>query len=285
MSTVKLDPNNRACIELPGGCQIHFNSKASEEYRIKKGESPRLVEEQCEQVITNCKEAGYDMSNLRYLVLAALRYFQYDVTMAAQAILRSANACKKHKLYRSFDELRHVFDAGLVWFLPARGQDGSVGIVVESGKKWDPSKIPLLDLWEALKVAAQATLIDEMVHFAGVKIIVDFGGMSWDHFKAYSSKTSQLIFELQHCKITQSSIHVVHNSPLLSVGHSVLAPLLGKDLRDRCFFHGTDWLSLDKHMSLDCLPPRYGGTAPDYNHALVGELLDTMKHVFPVFKP
>ncbi|XP_058450823.1 clavesin-1-like [Malaya genurostris] len=285
MSSIKFDANNRPSIELSNGERIQFNGVASEEYRVQRGESVELVQQQCQQVISRCKESGYDMSNLRNLVMATLRYFQYDVTKAANAIIHNGDTFRKHKFIRSFDQLRHVFEAGLVWYLPGRNRDGSVGIVIESGKNWNPSKIPLLDLWEASRLAVELALNDEMVQFSGFKMIVDCHGAGWDHFRAYSSKSAQIVLKLQRCRVFQITCHFVENARLLSVGHSLLAPLLGNDFKQNCFFHGTDWSSLHQHVSPDCLISKYGGTAPDYDHTLVGELIDKMKHTLPVFKP
>ncbi|XP_053691179.1 alpha-tocopherol transfer protein-like [Sabethes cyaneus] len=283
--SLRLDSEKRPFIELSDGSRIHCFGDISEEMRSRKGECREFIEMQFQEVVVQCLKVGYDVSTYRKLVLASLRYSQYDVPKAVRKIVHSANTIRKYKLYRHFDEVRHVFDEGLVWYLPVRGVDDSVGIVLESGKTWNTDKVSLLDLWEAVKFANQAVLNDERVHFGGVKLIIDFDGLAWNHVWMYTSLSAKVVFELQHCRIVDTTVHVVNNSSLFSKGHALLTPLLGKELTSRLFLHGRNWSSLHQHISASCLPPKYGGSAVDYDHQLMGALLDQMKSTFPVFKP
>lgn len=55
------------------------------------------------------------------------------------------------------------------------------------------------------------------------------------------------------------AIHIINQSWIFDAIFAVFKPLLDSNMRNRIFFHGSNYESLHKHVSPEYLPKKYGG--------------------------
>ncbi|XP_053696244.1 clavesin-1-like [Sabethes cyaneus] len=179
--------------------------------------------------------------------------------------------------FGSVASIRHVFDEGLVWLLPERDEDGSAVVVVESGKKWNPSKVSLVELNTACNALISALMQSEEVQIHGYKMISDVEGLSMTQIMQFTPQATKIMLDqLDKCSpVRLRHVHTVNNGMVYNVLFSIMKPIMSKRMRAKMMIHGRNWTELGKYISLKVLPPRFGGTskAPAYDGRLLGDLM------------
>lgn len=59
------------------------------------------------------------------------------------------------------------------------------------------------------------------------------------------------------------AIHILNESRIFDAMFAVFKPLLDANMRNKLFFHGSNYASLHKHISPECLSKKYGGIKDD----------------------
>lgn len=62
------------------------------------------------------------------------------------------------------------------------------------------------------------------------------------------------------------AIHIVNQSWTFDAIFNMFRPFLNERMKERIFFHGTNYKSLHKHVARENLPIRYGGLQEECSH-------------------
>ncbi|XP_055547877.1 clavesin-1-like [Wyeomyia smithii] len=217
-----------------------------------------------------------------------LRPCHYDARKAFQMIQFAFRMKAKSREYyentSTPSSVRHVFDEGMIWFMPDRDSDGAALCVVEVGKKWNTSKVSIVELIAAIRISVEAALLDPETQLSGMKVIFDTEGLSMAQIAQNSPKHAGMILDWvqKACPFRLRSIHVVNNSMIFNILFAIFKPFISKELREKIHFHNKDWNSLAKLIDPACLRPKYGGTlaAPEYEGRLLGDFLQLYDKYF-----
>ncbi|XP_058819700.1 clavesin-1-like [Topomyia yanbarensis] len=217
-----------------------------------------------------------------------LRACRYDARKAFQMIQFTYRLKAKSKEYYENtpnpSSVRHVFEEGMVWFMPERDSDGAALCVIEVGKKWNTSKVSIIELIAAIRLCVEVALLDPETQLHGMKVIFDTDGLSMAQIAQNSPKHARMILDWvqKASPFRMQGIHVVNNSMIFNILFAIFKPFISKELREKIFFHNKDWNSLTKLINPACLRPKYGGTlaAPEYEGRLLGDYLQLYDKYF-----
>ncbi|XP_058454585.1 clavesin-1-like [Malaya genurostris] len=284
---LKYSESKHPYIDLGNGFQITFF-----EDRCKHGED---FESKARRAINETPEnVPKAMAELRRLVVADGRFnIPYESDWYINTYLRSGSydpqetynilqatgtqKSKNREYFGSVASIRHVFEEGLVWVVPERDEDGAVIIVVESGKKWNPAKVSVVQLNTAVNAVISIFLNSVEAQLHGYKLIFDMDGLSMKQIVQFTPQTTAIMLDLMdRCScIRLLQVHTVNNGMVYNMVVSIMKPLMSKSMREKQIFHGRNMASLAKFISPKVLPPKYGGTskAPPYDGRLLGDLL------------
>nr|CAD7431801.1 unnamed protein product [Timema monikensis] len=142
---------------------------------------------------------------------------------------------------------RNVFEQDLVTILPKRTQCGRRIMVIDAGKKWKPRECALTEIFKAVMIVLEASLIEPRTQICGAEVILDMCGLSMQHVLQF---TPGLAMSIAHW----TQVH----------------------------FHGTDWKSFHTYIVADSLPLQYGGLMdiPENTGPKLHELLCRFKNEF-----
>ncbi|XP_052867246.1 alpha-tocopherol transfer protein-like [Anopheles cruzii] len=288
--SIKYNEKNYPYIDLGQGYIVYLeDGDYTDERWVRKAkqdinETPqRKVEalEQLRELLRGERKLNVPLDDEKFL-LKFLRPLAYDVTKAFDCIRHTYTM--KRNYGRDYYEgrikpshIRHIYDSGMVTFLPQRDDDGCGICVTQLGRKWNTSKISMYDVVALFRINIEASLMDPLVQLNGIRIIFDFDGLSMSHVAQASPKHAMVSLQWiqKCCPLQLKSIHIVNNSMLFNVLFTIFKPFISKDLRDKMFFHNRDFSSLIKCISPKCLPPAYGGTldAPECEGQLLGDFM------------
>ncbi|KAL1398960.1 hypothetical protein pipiens_002306 [Culex pipiens pipiens] len=217
-----------------------------------------------------------------------LRACKYDVQKTYQMIQfayrMKINGKEYYENTPNPSSIRHVFDEGMIWYMPERDADGAAVCVVEVGKKWNTAKVSIIELIAAIRFSVEAALLDPETQLHGMKVIFDTEGLSMAQIAQNTPKHACMILDWAQkaCPFRLRGVHVVNNSMLFNILFAIFKPFISKELRDVIFFHNKDWKSLAKHVNPSCLRPKYGGSlaAPEYEGRLLGDFLQLYDKYF-----
>ncbi|XP_053697210.1 alpha-tocopherol transfer protein-like [Sabethes cyaneus] len=288
MGSIKFDENNAPYIHLTEDYCIRLESdeftdaKSKEKAARELRETPEVVAEAFKVLRARLQEEKslYVPIEDDAFLVKFLRPCKYYPESAFALIQRYYRFKLKHpEICKDLlpATVKHVYEEGLVFFQPLRDQNGSRILVLEVGKKWKPSKVPLNDLFRAMQVALEAGMTEPRTQLNGAIVILDMDGLSLSQIIQFSPRFAAMAVEwVQECTAMRlKAIHVVNNSYLFNMLFTIFKPFLSDKLKKRITFHNRDWASLSAQIDPGCLRPRYGGTleTPEFEGRLIGELL------------
>ncbi|XP_058056606.1 alpha-tocopherol transfer protein-like [Anopheles bellator] len=161
--------------------------------------------------------------------------------------------------------LRSLGDDDIITISPYRDQEGRRVIFFKFGK-WRPAKIPILDLFRATMLLLEVGSLEPQSQVLGGVGIMDLEGLTLNHAWNLTPAVAQKMLALlaTSMPLRTSQIHIVNQGWVFDTAFQIFKPLLTDKMRQRLFFHGTDRVSLHKHIDPEALPERYGGSKPEY---------------------
>lgn len=268
---LKFDDNQVPYIDLGNNYVIGLERGEAADWALEKAkrelrESPEIKN----QAIKELKELIAKEKNLHlptddeYMTMF-LRPCKYYAESTMKRIKCYYNL--KHKYGYVCDEIyphkvRDVFENELMSLLPERDQDGRRILVLEAGKKWKPSKVPLDNLFKTVQLLVQASMAEPMTQINGGIVIIDMEGLPLSHIMQFTPNFAAMILEYIQDSILMrlKAVHVVNNSYIFNMLFAIFKPFIREKLRKRIFFHGKDFKELHKHIQKEILPQKYGGT-------------------------
>lgn len=280
---VKFNERNHPFVDLGGGHSVCLNRAAYEEDKQLR-QLEELSEETAKalaefrQLAETKRNLNLEVNQSNWTVRLYLSSFDNDAKRAFALMDYGYRLLHKEPQFAlPFSEIRHVFEEGLIWYLPKCDDDGSVIFVVEMNRRWNPSKISLNEFIAAMRIAGLAVMLNPDAQRSGCKVLFDVDGISMSQISQFTPHSSSFLFDLiEKCTpIVTNGMHTVNNGMMYNVLFTILKPFMSKDLRAKTHMHGKNWNSLTQHISPKCLPPRYGGTleAPESDGRAVANLL------------
>lgn len=162
-------------------------------------------------------------------------------------------------------DLTVLGDDDVISVAPYRDQNGRRMIIFKMGK-WNPSKIPVIDLFRATLIVLEIGSFEPQAQVLGGIGLFDLEGLSFNHLWQMSPSVAQNMIKLMVTCVPMrtAEIHVVNNTRAFDTAFQFFKPFLNERMRERIYIHGTDMKSLHKHLHPEHLPSKYGGNHEDY---------------------
>ncbi|XP_015376456.1 PREDICTED: alpha-tocopherol transfer protein-like [Diuraphis noxia] len=153
-------------------------------------------------------------------------------------------------------------------------------------EKWKHKKCSLDEVYKGAVIFLEAAIMEPATQIAGAQVIFDMDGLSLQQTWQFSPPFAKRIVDWLQDSVPAriKGIHIVNQPILFNVVFNFFKPFLREKLRSRIIFHGTDRVSLHKHLYQPCLPECYGGTldVPRITGPQWHELLVTVEKEFNV---
>ncbi|XP_055597104.1 clavesin-1-like isoform X2 [Uranotaenia lowii] len=176
--------------------------------------------------------------------------------------------------------LRSLGEDNIITISPYRDQEGRRVLYFKFGN-WRPSKIPVNDLFKATLLILEVGSLEPASQVTGGIGIMDLEGLSLNHAWYMSPSVAQKVISLlvTSMPLRTTAIHIVNQGWVFDTVFQMFKPLLNDRMREKLFFHGSDFASLHKHIDPEYLPERYGGTKPEYSYTYWLDHLCRNEHV------
>lgn len=247
------------------------------EAEVNTKEDPELMElayEQCKEnlatraaAITELRQMIFDRGECQPLrtddefLLRFLRAREFIVPRAHKLLVRYCTFRKENKhLYEGVDlwDLIKVKDAyeGTMLDRPDTGRLSAFRF-----GQWDPSEYPVEDLLRAGLAMMEIGIRQPKLQILAGTVIVDLEGLTLRHVAALTPTVAYQIVCLMGLAvpIRLKGVHIINYSWILNTFFYIFKKFIPQHAWQYIHFHGNDLQSLQKHLDLECLPPRYGG--------------------------
>ncbi|CAB3244902.1 unnamed protein product [Arctia plantaginis] len=248
------------------------------EAELNTEEDPELLEPAKELCNENQDTRAAAITELRKMVFEREECFPFrtdDEFMLRFLRAKDFIVPRAHKLmvrYCNFrEEHKHLYDGVDLWGLGKvknayegnmsdRPDVGRIGILRFG--VWDTNEMPIEDLLRAATAIAEISLRQPKIQVIGTTLIVDLEGITIKHMAAVTPTVAYQIVCLMGLAIPMRlrSIHLINYSWMLSPIFFLFKRFIPQQAWDAIHFHGSDLKSLQRHIDLECLPPRFGGT-------------------------
>ncbi|KAH9638090.1 hypothetical protein HF086_014951 [Spodoptera exigua] len=127
--------------------------------------------------------------------------------------------------------------------------------------RWDPSEYPVEDLLRAGMAMTEIGIRQPKLQILAGTVIVDLEGLTLRHVAALTPTVAYQIVCLMGLAVPArlKGIHIINYSWILNTFFYIFKKFIPQQAWQYIHFHGNDLKSLQKHLDLECLPPRYGG--------------------------
>lgn len=186
---------------------------------------------------------------------------------AGMEVMRNYFMLKKNysRYFQSATDLnllvKTVFSQKIHAMLPYRDQYGRRIYVFRPGR-WDPDKIPFLDMFCVGYMLCEMVIKEERTQIAGCISITDATGFGFKQMRAIGledGKNLASFFNISFPLWLRQS-HVLHAPRVFNMLFSMLRPFLSDSVRDNVVFHSGDISSIRDYISGDILPSDLGGS-------------------------
>nr|XP_029731735.1 alpha-tocopherol transfer protein-like isoform X2 [Aedes albopictus] len=274
---IDLGDGYRVCLQ-DDGCA--HGAEFEREARQSINETPENMKrglEEMRRLIATDRQL-YISDDADWYLNVYLRAAKYDAREAFNTLqTNSKMKLKNPEYFVSSASVRHVFEEGLVWVLPERNHDGSVIVVIESGKRWNPSKVSVVELNAAVNAMIAVLTTSEEAQLHGCILLFDVDGLSMSHIMQFTPKSTGIMLTLiEKCSpIRVLTTQTINTGAIYSFLFAIIKPLQTKRMREMTVLHGRNLAPLGKYISPEILPPRFGGTskAPLCDGRLFAELM------------
>ncbi|XP_069354735.1 uncharacterized protein [Maniola hyperantus] len=174
--------------------------------------------------------------------------------------------------------VRLAFDHSIVSILSPRDQHGRRIMFVESGERWNPRQVPVWEVFRGVQLGLESLMMEPRTQVCGVSVILELQGYSFNHIMQLTPSFAKMAADwIQDCiPFRLKEVHIVNQPYIFNIMYAIFKPFLRDKLRSRIFFHGTDRMSLLKHIDGDALMQRIGGSLPE--DGISGEVMWKMMH-------
>lgn len=105
-------------------------------------------------------------------------------------------------------------------------------------------------------------MLEPETQVKGAVVVIDLDGLSlqqtWQFTPAFAKRMVDWLQDSVPLRI--KGVHIINQPKIFNVVFALFKPFLREKLRSRIIFHGTDRVSLHKHLSPESLPACYEGT-------------------------
>lgn len=127
---------------------------------------------------------------------------------------------------------------------------------------WDPSEFGVEELVRAGMAMFEIGVRQPKLQVFGGTVIVDMEGVTLRHVTTLTPSVAYQIVCLLGLAVParMRSCHIINYSWILNSFFYLFKKFIPRGAWERIHFHGNDLKSLHRHLDLECLPPRFGGT-------------------------
>ncbi|XP_034231180.1 alpha-tocopherol transfer protein [Thrips palmi] len=173
-----------------------------------------------------------------------------------------------------------IGESDVMTVLPYLDQHGRRILLYRIGN-WDPSKVPIDDLFRATLIVLELGIMEPNAQIKGGVVIFDLQGIGLQHAWQVSPTIAAKVIQLLETSspMQTQAIHILNESWVFDIIYGLFSPILADSALDKLYFHGSDLSSLHEHIDPDHLPKRYGGTRHEVSYTAWLEALRN-KNVF-----
>ncbi|XP_037824239.1 alpha-tocopherol transfer protein-like [Lucilia sericata] len=244
------------------------SAKAQEKALQELRETPENIENGLKQ-LQILLEAETDLyipqTNVEWL-MKFLRACKFYPESARDLVKRYYNIRRKYtEITKDLTppKLKHVFDANLVTILPQRDQDGRrIVVTVSAGKPWNYKVIPHENVYAASTLCTELIQLEQETQINGVVYIVDLHDLSISQALQFTPYRMKRVLDYiqNNIPLRVKGLHVVNQPKIFEPIFATIKIFFNKKFNERIILHGTNYASLHRYISPDCLPECYGGT-------------------------
>lgn len=130
-------------------------------------------------------------------------------------------------------------------------------------ERWKHKEVTLDEVFKGCVVFLEAATLEPETQVHGAVVIFDMDGLSLQQTWQFTPQFAKRIVDWLQDSVPMriKGIHIVNQPKIFQIVFALFKPFLREKLRNRIFFHGSDYNSLHKYISPQYLPPNYGGSS------------------------
>ncbi|XP_029848337.2 alpha-tocopherol transfer protein-like [Ixodes scapularis] len=155
-------------------------------------------------------------------------------------------------------------------------------IVVARLGVWNPSLCSMTELFRAIVLVAEYSLLDPKTQITGIVAVVDLEGLHFTHMLHYTvSEIKKAIKLTQECyPVRIRGIYIINNPPVFELFQPALKLFMKPKLFEKIHFIGRDYDQLYQLVPRERLPEEYGGTMAKFDYDEFEKTLSSAENFF-----
>ncbi|KAJ8016973.1 hypothetical protein DPEC_G00012950 [Dallia pectoralis] len=198
-------------------------------------------------------------------LLRFLRARKFDYDRAMQLLL---NYHSSRRVWPEvFQDLKpstvkHVLDLGFLTVLPHPDPDGRYILCLRPGK-WKANDYPFEDNIRAIYLTLEKLIQPEETQVNGIVILADYTGVGFSQASNPGPFLAKKVVSIlqDSFPIRIKAVNIVNEPRIFKGIFAIIKPFLKEKMAERYILHGSDMLSLQRHIPQSVLPAEYGGAA------------------------